>query len=165
MAVPSARVPTAGHKDAVPRVPPVHAVPVPSRALRRGRRLPDRDRRRPALEQPGAVDDERRRRRVGRVALQARELAARRREQVAEQVAVVAEGRGRQARDVGGAAEVAVLGRLGHVADRRVPRVLDARGHDDLGGAAAAARGAAGQGCAGFFLGGGWGLAWGVRGG
>ena len=89
--------------------------------------------------------------RVRGVALQARVLARRRREQVAEEVALVAEDRGRQARAVGGAAEVAVLGRLGHVADSRVPRVADARGDDDLGGVAAAARGAAGQGFEFFF--------------
>ena len=142
--VPSPRAPTAGHKHPVPCVPPVHPVPVPRRALPRRPLVRRRvDPLRPARKQPRAVDDERRRARVGRVALQARVLAPGGREQVAEQVAVVAKGRSRQAGPVGGAAEVAVLGRLGHVAHGQVPRVLDARGHDDLGGAAAAARGAA----------------------
>lgn len=130
----------------MPGVPAVDAVAVPDRALR-GVTLGDRLR--PAREQPRAVDDEGRGPGVGRVALQARELAVRGREQVAEQVTHVAEGRGGQAGLVGGAAEVAVLGGFRHVADGEVPRVLDARGDDDLGGVAAAARGAAGEGWGG----------------
>ena len=128
MVVP-ASLTSAGDKHPVPCVPPVDAVPVPRRAQRR---LAFLDVRRPAREQPRAVHDERRRRRVGRVALQARVLALGGREEVAEEVAFVAKSRRRQAGAVGGAAEVAVLGRLGYVADGGVARVLHSRGNDDL---------------------------------